>query len=75
MSAWARRILRGKKITARNVNYEVATIRAFYYYLQKFTDPSFSNPAAHLRPLQVTKTVVDTYEEREIEKFFRGMHR
>ena len=62
----------GKKITARNVNYEVATIRTFYYYLQKFRDPLLANPAAQLKPLAVTRTIVDTYEEREIEKFFQG---
>lgn len=60
----------GKRITARNVNYEVATIRTFYYYLQKFRDPTMPNPAARLKPLAVTRTIVDTYEEREIEKFF-----
>lgn len=60
----------GKKITPRNVNYEVATIRALYYYLQRFRDPALANPAARLKPLQVTKTVVDTYEERELQKFF-----
>ncbi len=60
----------GRKNTPRNVNYEVATIRAFYYYLQKFRDPSLVNPAARLKPLPVTKTVVDTYDEREVERFF-----
>jgi integrase len=60
----------GRKNTPRNVNYEVATIRAFYYYLQKFRDPSLANPAARLRPLQVTRSVVDTYDERELERFF-----
>ena len=63
---------RGKPISPRNVNYEVATIRSFYYYLQKFRDPSLSNPAARLKPLAVTKTVVDTYDEAELEKFFRA---
>ena len=62
----------GKKITAGNVNYEVATFRAFYNYLQNFRDPSLVNPAARLKPLSVTRTIVDTYEEREIEKFFRA---
>ena len=61
----------GKKITARNVNFEVATFRAFFNYLQNFRDPSLVNPAARLKPLSVTRTIVDTYEEREIEKFFK----
>ena len=39
----------GRKNTPRNVNYEVATIRAFYYYLQKFRDPALVNPAARLK--------------------------
>jgi hypothetical protein len=30
---------RGKPISPRNVNYEVATVRSFYYYLQKFRGP------------------------------------
>ena len=60
----------GKKITQANVNSEVAMIRAFYYYMQKFRDPSLPNPAARLKPLAVTRAIVDTYEEREIEKFF-----
>ena len=63
---------RGKPISPRNVNYEVATIRSFYYYLQKFRDANLTNPAARLKPLAVTKTVVDTYEEAELEKFFRA---
>jgi integrase len=63
---------RGKPISPRGVNYEVATIRSFYYYLQKFRDPSLSNPAARLKPLAVTKTVVDTYDEAELEKFFQA---
>jgi integrase len=63
---------RGKPISPRNVNYEVATIRSFYYYLQKFRDPSLPNPAARLKPLAVTKTVVDTYEEADLEKFFQA---
>lgn len=62
---------RGKPISPRNVNYEVATIRCFYYYLQRFRDTNLANPAARLKPLAVTKTVVDTYEEAELEKFFR----
>lgn len=63
---------RGKPISARNVNYEVATIRTFYYYLQKFRGPSLPNPAARLKPLAVTKTIVDTYDEVELEKFFQA---
>ena len=62
----------GKKITPRNVNYEVATIRALYYYLQKFRDPTLANPDARLKPLAVTRTIVDTYEEEEVEKFFKA---
>jgi hypothetical protein len=61
---------RGKPISPRNVNYEVATIRSFYYYLQKSRDLSLLNPAARLKPLAVTKAVVDTYDEAELEKFF-----
>jgi integrase/recombinase XerD len=60
----------GRPITPRNVNYEVATIRAFYYYLQKFRDPGTINPAARIKPLAVTKVAVDTYDEHELEKFF-----
>ncbi len=63
---------RGKPISPRNVNYEVATIRSFYYYLQKFRDSSLPNPAARLKPLAVTKTVVDTYDEADLEKFFQA---
>ena len=62
----------GKPISPRNVNYEVATIRSFYYYLQKFRDSTLTNPAARLKPLSVTKTVVDTYDEAELEKFFQA---
>ena len=62
----------GKPITPRNVNYEVATIRTFYYYLQRFRDPSLPNPAARLKPLAVTKTVVDTYDETDLDRFFRA---
>ena len=62
----------GKEITARNVNLEVAIIRAFFYYLQKFRDPTMSNPAARLKPLSTTRTIVDTYEEEELEKFFEA---
>jgi|GEM_PF-6886833 len=61
----------GKPISPRNVNYEVATIRSFYYYLQKFRDSTLANPAARVKPLSVTKTVVDTYDEAELEKFSR----
>jgi len=63
---------RGKPISPRNVNYEAATIRSFFYYLQKFRDPTLSNPAARLKPLAVTKTVVDTYDEAELERFFQA---
>jgi integrase/recombinase XerD len=63
-----------KRITSRNVNYEVATIRAFYYYLQKFRDPSISNPAAGLRPLAVTKTIVDSYDEDELKELFEACY-
>jgi len=63
---------RGEPISPRNVNYEVATIRSFYYYLQKFRDPTLPNPAARLKPLAVTKTVVDTYDESELERFFQA---
>ena len=63
---------RGKPISPPNVNYEVATIRSFCYYLQKFRDPTLANPAARLKPLAVTKTVVDTYDEAELEKFFQA---
>ena len=63
---------RGEPISPRNVNYEVATIRSFYYYLQKFRDSTLPNPAARLKPLAVTKTVVDTYDEAELEKFFQA---
>jgi len=62
----------GKPISPRNVNYEVATIRSFYYYVQKFRDSTLANPAARLKPLSVTKTVVDTYDETELEKFFQA---
>ena len=62
----------GQRITPRNVNYEVATIRAFYYYLKRFRDPALSNPAAGLKPLATTRTVVDTYEEEELERFFEA---
>ena len=62
----------GKRITPRNVNYEVATIRTFYYYLKKFRDPTLLNPAAGLKPLATTRTVVDTYEEEELEQFFQA---
>jgi integrase len=62
----------GERITPRNVNYEVATIRAFYYYLQKFRDPNLPNPAAKLRPLAVTRTIVESYEEPELEAFFKA---
>jgi integrase len=65
----------GKPISSRNVNYEVATIRSFYYYLKKFRDPALSNPAACLKPLSVTKTVIDTYDEAELEKFFQACTR
>jgi integrase/recombinase XerC len=63
---------RGKKITPRNVNYEVAVIRTFYYYLKKFRDPSIVNPAAGLKPLATTRPIVDTYEEEELEQFFQA---
>ena len=62
----------GRKISPSNVNYEVATIRAFYYYLKKFRDPTLSNPAAGLKPLATTRTIVDTYEEEELEEFFQA---
>jgi integrase len=62
----------GKLISRRNVNYEVATIRAFYYHLQRFRDSTLPNPAARLKPLAVTKTVVDTYHEAELEQFFQA---
>jgi integrase len=68
----AERNARGKPISPGNVNYEVATLRSFYYYLQKFRDPSLLNPAARLKPLAVTKTVVDTYDEAELERFFQA---
>lgn len=61
-----------KQITPKNVNYEVATIRAFYYYLQKFRGPSISNPAARLKPLAVTKMIVDSYDEDELKNFFQA---
>ncbi len=63
---------RGKKITPRNVNYEVAVIRTFYYYLQRFKDPSIPNPAARLKPLATTRTIVDSYEDEELEQFFES---
>ena len=61
---------RGGPISAANVNSEVNTIRAFYYYLKKFRDPELSNPAAGLKPLAVTQKLVDVYEERDLELFF-----
>ena len=61
----------GERITACNVNYEVAVIRTFYYYLQKFRDPNLPN-SAKLKPLAVTRTVVDSYEEEELETFFKA---
>lgn len=60
----------GKPISAANVNSEVNTIRAFYYYLRKFRDPELQNPAAGLKPLAVTQKLVDVYDEREVESFF-----
>jgi hypothetical protein len=45
---------KGKPTSPRNVDYEVATIRSFYYYLQKSRDPTLPNPAARLKPLAVT---------------------
>jgi integrase/recombinase XerD len=45
-------------------------IRAFFYYLIKFRDPSLPNPAARLKPLAVTKPVVDIYDEKDLESFF-----
>jgi len=60
-----------KPITARNVNYEVETIRAFFYYLRRFRDPELKNPAAGLKGLQVTKKIVDSYEEAELKAFFK----
>jgi integrase len=60
----------GGKITPRNVNSEVAMIRAFYYYLQKFRDPGLKNPAARIKPLAVAKRLVDTYEEEELDRLF-----
>ena len=47
-------------------------IRAFYYYLKKFRDPTLPNPAARLKPLSTTRTIVDTYEEDELETFFQA---
>ena len=61
-----------RKMSPRNVNYEVATIRGFYYYLKKFRDPALLNPAAGLKPLATTRTIVDTYEEEEFEQFFQA---
>jgi integrase/recombinase XerC len=61
-----------RKMSPRNVNYEVATIRAFYYYLQKFRDPNMPNPAARLKPLATTRPIVDTYDEDELEQFFEA---
>jgi integrase len=62
----------GKPITTREVNFEVATIRAFFYHLQRFVDPALQNPAARLKPLAVAKTVVESYEEDKLEAFFRA---
>lgn len=59
-------------ITPRNVNYEVATIRAFYYWLQRFKNAAILNPAAKLKPLAVTRILVDVYEEEELEQFFKA---
>lgn len=61
-----------KVITPRNVNHEVATIRAFYYWLQRFMNPELSNPAARLKPLAVARKLVDVYEEEELEQFFKA---
>ncbi|MBI2815886.1 MAG: site-specific integrase [Acidobacteria bacterium] len=62
----------GEAITPRNVNYEMATIRAFYYWLQRFRCAELSNPAAKVKPLAVTRTLVDVYEEEELERFFNA---
>jgi hypothetical protein len=53
----------GQPISPANVNSEVAMIRVFYYYLQRFRDPALVNPAARLKPLAVTTKIVDSYEE------------
>ena len=42
----------GRGITARIVNSEVAMIRAFFYYIQKFRDPLLVNPAVPTLPEQ-----------------------
>lgn len=60
----------GKSVTPANVNSEINMIRAFYYHIQKFRDSSMPNPAARLKPLAVTRHMVDTYEERDVAKFF-----
>jgi len=62
----------GNPITPRNVNYEVAVIRTFFYYLQKFRDPDLKNPAAKIKSLAVTKMIVDSYEESEMQAFFKA---
>ena len=43
-----------------------------YYYLRRFRDPTLPNPAAGLKPLATTRTIVDTYEEEELEEFFQA---
>ncbi len=60
---------KGKPISPRNVNYQVATIRSFYYYLQKFRHSTLPSPAGRLKPLAVTRTAVDTHDETEQEEF------
>ena len=59
-------------ITPRNVNYEVSVIRTFFYYLHRFHDPDLKNPAANMKNLAVTKTIVDSYDEGELKAFFKA---
>jgi site-specific recombinase XerD len=60
----------GKPITPRNVNSEITMIRAFFYHLQKYVDPSIANSAARMKPLAVTRKIADIYDEAELDRLF-----
>jgi integrase/recombinase XerD len=62
----------GNLITPRNVNYEIQTIRTFFYYLQKIRGIEIHNPAASLKKLAVTNVAVDSYEDSELDSFFQA---
>lgn len=64
----------GRKIAPRTVNFELSTLRTFFYYLINERGIGMANPCAHFKPLRDEKTKgrrkPPTYSQKELDLLF-----